>query len=156
MIGDRISAAVILLFSGTAFYLAGGFPFGSQLFPRLVCVVMFLAGCGLMVRSFIPRLAQQTQSRVGDEDDEGNLGGVVLTKEVAVGLAATAAYAVSVPLIGFVTATAIFVPATAFMLGERDWRWLLFATVGFVVISAVLFLEIFQVPLPPEKLLLWF
>ncbi len=62
-------------------------------------------------------------------------------------------YALAIVEIGFFTATFIFIPLTAFLLGYRSVRGIAIATAAFALLLYAVFGLLLRTPLPPELIL---
>lgn len=62
-------------------------------------------------------------------------------------------YAFAIVTIGFFTATFIFIPLAAFLLGYRSVRGLAIATAAFALLLYAVFGLLLRTPLPPELIL---
>jgi putative tricarboxylic transport membrane protein len=148
IIRDRISAVALFIFGAAAFLVANQYPVGAALFPQLVSGVIVLCAIAIGVRSFFsgyqPVVFEEADVSYGWKDP------------VLPGLALTILFVVAVRYLGYITATTVFIPVAAYCFGVRDWRWLVIGTVGFVLLSSMLFIRIFHTPLPRDLLLTWF
>lgn len=59
-------------------------------------------------------------------------------------------YVLMIPVLGFFSATVLFIPITAFWLGLRNLKVIALATVGFTGLLYVTFNMVLNTPLPPE------
>jgi hypothetical protein len=76
-----------------------------------------------------------------------------LRRRVALAIALTLAYVAGVRFAGYATASLVFIPATALLLGVRDVRLIAIVTVLFVGTVTFFFRTVFHIPLPEEVLL---
>jgi len=72
---------------------------------------------------------------------------------IALFVGASLAYVVAIPLIGYFTASTVFIPSVSSALGYRKLRIILGAPIVFVIALYILFSLILQVQLPNEPLL---
>jgi hypothetical protein len=142
LVRDHIAALIIFLFGAAVFFVAGDFPSAAALFPRAVAVVMMVAAIAIAARATIfPRPAGEPEF---DREATIRIG-------VVIGL--TILYVAGVRLLGYVTASVIFIPVTAWFLGVRKPALLAVTTVIFVGVIAYLFRQVFSIPLPREAIL---
>jgi hypothetical protein len=142
LVRDHIAALIIFLFGAAVFYVAGDFPAAAALFPRAVAGIMMLAGIVIGIRATVsPKPATALEF---DRDATIRIG-------VVIGL--TLLYVAGVRFLGYVTASVIFIPVTAWFLGVRKPVLLAATTVIFVSVIAYLFRSVFSIPLPREAIL---
>jgi hypothetical protein len=142
---DTIAGAIVLVFGTTVFIAAGSYAAAAALFPRSVAGIMMLAATVLIVRD----LAGRAPAFVSEFDRAAAL-------RIAMVVVASLIYVAGVASIGFVTASVVFIPATAFLLGVRNVWEVAIATVVFVGGIAFLFRHVFGIPLPREVILALF
>lgn len=140
---DPLAAIVIFAFSLVAFITARNYGGGSEIFPRGISVIMMVLSVLLFIRGI---LRPTTGERMN--------GGEVF--RVSVVIVGTLLYMVAVDYLGFVTASFIYVPVTAYFLGVRNHLLIWLSTLIFVSLVAYLFRSVFLVPLPPELILTFF
>ena len=134
---DALTGLVVLGLSVGIYFLAGTYDERAALFPRLVTVVMMIAAAALFVRGVLrPATAEPV-----------DIGVMVRTISV-IGL--TILYVVGVARLGYITASALFIPVVAFILGLRRPLPLLLTTIGFLVVVSWFFIVVFKVPLPRD------
>lgn len=145
LVRDHIAALIIFLFGAAVFFVAGDFPPAAALFPRAVAAVMMIAAIVIGIRATI-----SARPSGGTEFDRE------ATIRIGVTIGLTILYVAGVRFLGYVTASVIFIPVTAWFLGVRRPVLLAATTVVFVGVIAYLFREIFSIPLPREAILaLW-
>ena len=140
---DPIAAIVIFAFSLTAFIMARDYGGGAELFPRGISAIMMVCSVLLFVRGI-----------VRPTDGERMNGGELF--RVGTVIVGTLLYMIGVDYLGFVTASFIYVPATAYFLGIRNHLLVWLSTLIFVSLVAFLFRSVFLVPLPRELILTFF
>jgi hypothetical protein len=145
LVRDHIAALIIFLFGAAVFFVAGDFPPAAALFPRAVAVIMMIAGVVIAIRATVapaprsePEFDREATIRIG----------------AVIGL--TILYVVGVRWLGYVSASVIFIPVTAWFLGIRKPLLIAATTVIFVGGIAYLFREVFSIPLPREAVLALF
>jgi hypothetical protein len=142
---DTIAGAIVLAFGATVFIAAGHYAPAAALFPRAVAGLMMLAATILILRDLAGR-SPRLDLGIG-KAAALRIGMVVMLSLI---------YVAGVASIGFVTASVIFIPVTAFLLGVRNVLEVTLATVIFVGGIAYLFRHVFGIPLPREILLALF
>ena len=142
LVRDHAAALIIFLFGTAVFFVAGDFPPAAALFPRAVAVIMIIAAVVIGIRASVAR-AKPTEAEFDRE--------AVIRIGVVIGL--TILYVVGVRWLGYVTASVLFIPVTAWFLGIRRPVLIAATTAIFVGVIAYLFREVFSIPLPREALL---
>jgi putative tricarboxylic transport membrane protein len=138
---DRAIAVVVFILAGAMFLEAGQLPFEAGLFPRLVTAIMLIAAIAMFARSF----AASGRAPAEPVFINGRL--------LAITLAATVLYVIAVGTVGYFTSSLVFVPAIAYALGLRHHKAIAIGTVLFVAFLYLVFVRIFQLPMPREMLL---
>ena len=148
-VNDAISGAGLMLFSALIYYLTWdypgmhGQPYGPDLFPRLIAVMMALGGLGLIVSGVRNRAAAPSvvlADWVRSPRHIASLLGVIL----AVIFYIIASYTLGFALTGFIILTVLFL-----LLRGRAYLWssLAIAAVATVAIQQF-FGDLLRVPLP--------
>lgn len=137
---DPLTGIAIFLLAAGVFLLAGQYNASASLFPQLIAVVIMIAAAGLTLRGFI-------RPRIGEPIDTKAAARTALV----IGL--TIVYVIAVAKLGYMTASLVFIPATAWALGARRPLALVLTTIIFLMLMAWLFLVVFQVPLPRDIIL---
>jgi putative tricarboxylic transport membrane protein len=131
---DGIAALALLALTVAAWLETGAIPGEARLFPRLVLGAMAVLSAVMLVRSFARR------------SEAGPFflapGALVVTLALAV------VYIAAVEVIGYLAATALFVPGLALALGLRRPVLLALTTAGFVAAVHLVFVVLFGRPLP--------
>jgi putative tricarboxylic transport membrane protein len=138
---DRVIAIVVFILAGLMFLQAGRLPFEAGLFPRLVTAVMLLAAVAMFARSFVGSGRAEAEPLF------------INWQLLAITLVATVLYVIAVRTIGYFTSSLVFVPAIAYSLGLRKHRAIAVGTLLFVALIYLVFVRIFQLPMPREMLL---
>ncbi|WP_420394018.1 tripartite tricarboxylate transporter TctB family protein [Acuticoccus sp.] len=140
---DRIAALLLLALAVAVFVAAGGLPFKSLLFPRMIAVVMAIGAVLMFLRTV--RLggapAAASDPTLG-EPFFRNAGRFALT------VVALALYLAGIDVLGYFSATVVLVVALSLALGFRDGVTLGLSTVLFVAFVWFVFVWIFERPLP--------
>ena len=138
---DRAIAVVVFILAGAMFLQAGKLPFEAGLFPRLVTAVMLMAAVAMFARSFMGPGGARAEPVF------------INWPLLAITLIMTMLYVIAVHAIGYFTSSVVFVPAIAYALGLRDHRVIAAGTVLFVAFLYLVFVRVFQLPMPREMLL---
>ncbi len=130
--------AVLLAATAALWPHAAAFPPESRLFPAVLLALLAMLSVVLMVRAWRrpPADAATPFFEHGGRH--------------ALALAAIAAYLAALPAAGFFSASAAFALALPFALGYRDKLRLGLATAVFLLAVWVIFVWLFQRPLPRE------
>lgn len=135
---ETATAAALLALAIFAWVDAGTFAEEARVFPRLVAGIMGVLATAMLARSFFT--SQESRDRQFFKSFPYFL----------ICLALIFGYVYSTSLLGYFTASAIFVPAFAFLLGLRRPVVIAASTVCFVVFTNLVFVQAFQRPLPTE------
>lgn len=135
---ETVTALVLLALAGFAWFDAASFAAEARVFPRLVAAIMAILAFVMLVRSFF----------AGEEDRARRFFKSFPTFLLCLVLILGYVYATS--LLGYFTASAIFIPAFALLLGLTRPVVVIASTVGFVVVVHLVFVEAFDRPLPVE------
>ena len=142
LVRDHVAALIIFLSVAAVFYLAGDFLPAAALFPRAVAVIMMVSAIVIGLRATISK--QPGVQAEFDREATIRIGAVIVL---------TILYVAGVRFLGYVTASVIFIPVTAWFLGVRKPVLLATTTVIFIGVIAYLFREVFSIPLPREAIL---
>ncbi len=135
---ETLSAAALLALALFAWVEAGSFAEEARVFPRLVAAIMGVLAAAMLARSFFASEADRERSFFKS------------FRYFLLCLALIAGYVYSTSLLGYFTASAVFIPAFALLLGLRRPVVIIASTVGFVVLAHLVFVEAFERPLPTE------
>ena len=152
---DRLLAIFIFVLGLGAFLLAGTYPTGAQIFPRFTSGILIVAAVVLFFRRE-PLAVEADNRSSGATESPAQKASFNQMFAIPVALGLAVLYVIGVRWIGYITSSALYVPLSAYVLGLRNWVWIVAGTVIFVAASSVLFIEVFKAPLPPERLLTWF
>jgi len=131
---DGIAAIVLLLLVAAAWADSAGVPGEARMFPRLILTLMG-ALSALMLALSLRRAEAGTPF-------------IEHARNLAVTVALTAGYIALVEPLGYLVASALFIPALALALGLRRPVLLVLTTAGFVAAVHMVFVVIFGRPLP--------
>jgi Trk-type K+ transport system membrane component len=136
---DRITSLVLLGGAALAWRHAMNFPRESAMFPLLVLGILGGLGVILLVQSFLPQLRTASDRLVIEEP-----------RTLLVAISVTIAYLFFVPVIGYFTSSLIYIVALSRLLGFKNYLALIAISVGYVLLTYIVFALLFQLPLPPE------
>jgi hypothetical protein len=137
-IKESLAAAALLALALFAWTDAASFAAEARVFPRLVASAMGVLALAMLARSFFTSAEERKRPFFKS------------LRYFLVCLALIGGYVYSTSLLGYFTASAIFVPAFALLLGLRRPVVIVASTVGFVVLANLVFVQAFQRPLPTE------
>lgn len=135
---ESATALALLALAAGAWFGAVTFAAEARVFPRLVAGVMAALALIMLGRSVF--MATDTQQRRFFKHFPTFL--------LCLGLILGYVYATS--LLGYFTASAMFVPAFALLLGLKRPVVIAASTLGFLVVTHLVFVEAFDRPLPVE------
>ncbi len=135
---ETVTAFVLLAVAVYAWVEAGSFAEEARVFPRMIAGAMAVLSLVMLARSFF----------AGDEDRATRFFKSFPTFLLC--LALIFGYIYSTGLLGYFTASAIFIPAFALLLGLRRPVVVVASTVCFIVVVHLVFVEAFDRPLPVE------
>ena len=141
---------LILGFMGVFAYTSRDLQFMAAGYPRFLMMLLLPVMAVIMVREVLAALREQRAAAdtVGVKP-EGSAAGVWRDWIPSAALSLwLIAYIVALPRIGILAATAIFVPGVLVTLGYRSWVWIPIITVSTVLLIHLLFIRLFQLPLP--------
>lgn len=137
---DIVTGAVFFLVSGGLLFYSVALPAGAALLPRAALGALLLLSILLAARGLRARWTQQYS---GEHSPFMQAPGRLL-----IGILAMALYIGAIEAVGFYPATALFVPATAYVLGARNRVAILLAGIGFLVFAYVVFDILFERAMP--------
>ena len=136
---EALAAAFLIAAAAGLLLMSMQFPTASGIFPIMVLVALLVATLIWLARSLL----------AGQKAADGGPGTPVSNRRQLYGAAAlTAAYGVGVSVSSFFIPTVIFIPAMAFVLGNRNLPVTIASAAGFVVIVYVVFVWAFERPIP--------
>jgi hypothetical protein len=142
---DRIASILLLCLAIGVFIASGNFRAESAAFPRMISIVMALASIMMFLRtlSFKKNLPPPVASDPNiDNTFFRNIPNFFISISVIL------AYLVTIRYLGYFTSTFIMIIAMVFLLGYRDYRMIAYSTAGFLIGVYVIFILIFNRPLP--------
>jgi len=128
---ETTAAAALLALAIFAWTDAGAFAAEARVFPRLVAGVMGALAFAMLARSFFAN--EEARQRTFFKSFPYFL----------LCLALIFGYVFSTSALGYFTASAIFIPAFALLLGLRRPVVIIASTVGFVVLAKLVFVQAF-------------
>jgi len=134
-----VLAVVLLMVAGVFWVDSGNIRAAeARMFPYLILGTMSLLAVLLFARSFTLPDGQRSSPVIADK------------AKFTLFIGTTAVYAAGVPLLGFFTSSAIYMPVAAYLVGLRRHRINLLVTVIFLVATYLVFVTLFSRPLPAE------
>lgn len=137
---DRAGAVIIFLVAAAAWWFSRDLPTEARLFPQIVILLM----ATLSIIMFAKTL--KGEPRTDGEPFVKRPGNLLITVVGSVG------YIFLVSQIGYFTATVLFMPGLALLLGYRNPVVIAVVTIAFLLLIWVVFVVIFKRPLPTEIL----
>lgn len=138
---DTISSIVIFLFSLAAYVAAADFGGGAELFPRGLAMIMMVVSAVIFLRSIVwPRLVPEGIGNMEPAD----------VKRTAVCVGITVGYVAVISVLGFATASILFIVCIAYAMGYRNHLALWLTAVLFVTTLYFTFVKVFHTPLPSD------
>lgn len=134
---ELVTATAFLALAVAGWLASAGLPPAPRLFPRLVLAVL-----GLAAAAWLAGLLR-APAAAGDEPQEE--GG---RRRLLVAFGLTLAYAAAVVTIGFFVVTLVYIPVMARFLGHRSWPWAIVAAVLYAIVTYLLFVVLFERPVP--------
>jgi hypothetical protein len=136
---EALAAAILVAVAAGLLLMSMQFPTASRIFPIMVLVALLVAALMWLVRSLLAG-----KKGVNDEP-----GAPASNRRQLLGAAAlTAAYGVGVSVSSFFIPTVIYIPAMAFVLGNRNLPVTIASGTGFAAIVYVVFVWLFERPIP--------
>ena len=140
---DRIAGLVILAVSAFLFDRAGEFPAESRIFPRMILLFAMVLAGWMMLRSFV----------VASWRDKVTEPFFLHFGRFAITVSSMGLYVVAVEHIGYYTATILYLPLSAWVLGYRHRIVLALTTVGYIAFAFLVFDLVFELQFPEELFL---
>lgn len=141
---ELLLAAVLLIICALAWLKARSLPVDAKMFPEIILAVLAMSTVLMIYRAF----SGASQRVLGDDVKDWRF-----TKHVPRFLGSFAIfilYLLVVPHVGFFTASAALVIAMAVFTGFRNWPVIIASTVGFGIFVYLVFVLLFERPLPKE------
>ena len=142
---DVYLGIVIILISGGMLVMATEFPGETARFPRVILSAFGLFGLWILYKGIYKTrlLSQGQEDKVADKP-------VKFSSMVKpfICLLAVIGYAVGIKLLGFFTATTIFLVAFMYAAKLNDWKKIILVTVSMNVFIYLLFVQQLHVQLP--------
>lgn len=143
---------LILGFMGVFAYTSRDLQFMAVGYPRFLMMLLLPVMAIIIVREVLAELRRQrvaASDQMRDDKVEGPAATVWRDWIPSAGLSLwLIAFVIVMPRIGILAATAIFVPGVLVTLGYRAWIWIAVITVATVLLIHLLFIRLFQLPLP--------
>lgn len=141
-IHDRFGAIVLLLVCVFAWKGSGRFPADASVFPRMVIAFLGILSAVMLAKTFI-----------GPGATTSDRPFFINGRRFAFTTIAILAYVLCVSVLGYFTATVVFLPVMAWCLGYRQAGPLTLMTGTFCTVVFAVFVALFERPLPAEWVL---
>ena len=145
--GDFLVSSFLLAFSIVFWFLSEELLDEIRIFPRFFLTLIAILSAITLVISVRKSLRAAAESSA---DKAESLRSMLLPYS---GWVIIVVYAIFIPILGFFVSTAIFSLAFMFYLKMRNWVLMLAVTTGLLVCLYLIFILIFQVPMPKGLLL---
>lgn len=136
---DLVVAVVVLLFGISGWVWTQQFPARAMLWPNIIFITLALVGVG-----YLGFLLLSSRNNAAVEDDEAADEAETLSGQPLLLLCITAlttvAYLFGFPVIGFYSATLLFLVVVPLSLGYRNSRWI----IGYSTITILLLWLVFD------------
>ncbi|WP_157962044.1 tripartite tricarboxylate transporter TctB family protein [Acuticoccus kandeliae] len=142
---DSIGSLIVFAFSIWAWTFLDEMPAGAALFPRMILI---LAAVLSVIWGVSAQVKRVSRARRGVVEAPRKL--IANPANIAIFFACAVAYAALIDLIGYFSASGLFVIATSLLLGYRRPLVVIATAAGFVLFIYLVFVVIFERPLPPE------
>ncbi len=139
VIQDRVLALIIVVTTG--FFWAESANIAAdeaRMFPRMILVALFFLGALLAARTLRSDKDQRADAIINS------------VRAFSLFILASTLYVASVSTLGFFTASGIYMPVVAYLLGLRRHLLNLAVTVIFLFVTYLVFVIVFARPLPRE------
>lgn len=158
---DRVGYLAVLLLGVGAFWMTLDFSPESAIFPQLVAGVLAVMGALHLAGTYVRRpVAVAASEPIPDDDDasggyqlEASDGFFDSPLRFGIIFIASLAYCIGIAVIGYYTATLVFVPLSLIALGYRKPLGLILATGGYILVTWLVITVLFSRILPAERLL---
>ena len=128
-------------------------PLGPASFPRILGSALIIGG-GIVAATRLRRWGATDAGNLVTSDGEPDEAGVPASAQRAfVVMALTFAYALTLPLVGYVIGTPVFVAAGLWVMKFRTWYWVALIAIVYTVVTYLVFSQIANARLPVGPLL---
>lgn len=141
------ASAGLILIAIFGWFQVDDLPADALMFPAILLGVIMLLSLWMLVRALKGTAPHLTDQAAQDWRF------AISRERMLGGFAMLAAYLLIVPLVGFFTTSLIFVMLVAWVAGYRHIRNLLLTSVGFCLFVYLIFVALFDRPLPKELIL---
>ena len=145
-IGEISLSVVFLIVSFVSWLSISDIPSDAQMFPHFILGGIAICSVLMIIRS----ITGASQRVLGDELKDWTFS--INYKRMFGGLLIFVAYLLVVDHIGYFTATALLVVAMASFAGYKNWIALIATAAGFCLFVYLVFVVLFDRPLPHEFL----
>ena len=139
VVQDRVLAVIIIVVTGVFWAESANVAADeARLFPRMILIALFILSVLLAARTFTTSKADRADAIVTSY------------RAFALFVFSSTVYVASVSALGFFTASAIYMPVVAYLLGLRRNLMNLVVTLIFLLAAYFVFVIVFARPLPRE------
>jgi len=163
MKADKVIGGILVVFSAIMYYEADKFPegtfgtLGAGLFPKMLFILMAIAGVVLIVNTFIQEKKSKpgTENKAGEDVSESVRDIILNHKNVLLAFAIFFGYVILMYYFGYRIATFIFMPVLMWVLGPRNKKSMIVIAATTVIVTFAIhysFLNFLKIFLPTGKL----
>ena len=163
MKADKVIGGLLILFSAIMYYQADKLPegtfgtLGAGLFPKMLFILMAIAGGTLIVNAFIQEKKSKSTAGEKIEKESSETVAEILQnhKNVILAFVVFFGYVLLMYFFGYQIASIIFMPVLMWILGPRDKKSLIVTGCTTIVVTFVIhysFLHFLKIFLPTGKL----
>lgn len=144
------ASLALLLLSGLGWSQLADLPRDAAMFPGALLIAIAALSALMLGRALLGRAAHLV------DDKARNWRFALSWPRMCAGFAMLAGFLLVVPLLGFFTTSLVFIVLMAWSAGYRDAGRLIAVAIGFEVFVYLIFVALFDRPLPEELLLTLF
>ena len=153
---EAVMAVFLLLVCAIAWANIRTLPEDALMFPRFILIILAICSLIMLVRGHLParKAATATAPDVSAppsmDEDKATWHFAISPVRMVGAVVLFAIYILLVGTIGFFTSSALFIIALAWYARYRNWTALVSSAIGFCIFVYVVFVMIFDRPLPTE------
>jgi len=116
------------------------------LFPLLISVFLLLLAFGLAAETMRDTKAETEQAEMGNRESPNSKG--IYRRQFFLSVAGILVYYLTMPYLGFIFSSLLFLAAMFWLLGERRWQLILLLSAGITFVLYGIFHGLLHVMLP--------
>lgn len=157
---EALMAVFLSLVCAVAWANIRTLPADALMFPRFILIILAICSLVMLVRGYLPALkpasagastsAPDTNTPPSMDEDKATWHFAISPVRMVGAVVLFAIYILLVGTIGFFTSSALFIIALAWYARYRNWTALVSSAIGFCIFVYVVFVMIFDRPLPTE------